>query len=89
MHIGCVFYAYVLCKSSHIIWYKTSDNFSFQNNGIKSAHVGKECVFLVKQWFSKNKVFFKKQCLDTTSHMIWFDYKAYAFYQNKNYSYFT
>ena len=26
---------------------------------------------------------------DTTSHMIYFDYKAYAFYQNKNYSCFT
>jgi len=30
-----------------------------------------------KQWF------FLKQCFDTTLHMIYFDYKAYAFYQNK------
>jgi len=33
--------------------------------------------------------FFKAMCFDTTSHMIYFDYKAYAFYQNKNYSCFT
>jgi len=26
---------------------------------------------------------------DTTSHIIYFDYKAYAFYENKNYSCFT
>jgi len=26
---------------------------------------------------------------DTTSHMIHFDYKAYAFYQKENYACFT
>ena len=35
--------------------------------------------FLGKQW-----VFFKSNVFDTTSHIIYFDYKAYAFYQNKN-----
>ena len=39
--------------------------------------------FLGKQWV------FKAMFFDTTSHMIYFDYKAYAFYQNKNYSCFT
>ena len=48
----------------------TRDNFSFQNNGKKSAHVGKQCVFL------ENKSFFKAMFFDTTSHMIYFDYKA-------------
>ena len=62
-----------------------SDNFSFQNNGIKKVHMlenngffgktmgfgGKQCCF-----------FFKAMFFDTTSHMIYFDYKAYAFYQN-------
>ena len=32
---------------------------------------------------------FLKQCFDTTSHMIYFVDKAYAFYQNKNYTCFT
>jgi len=47
--------------------------------------------FFGKQWFfGENNVFFKKALFfDTTSHMIYFDYKAYAFYQNKNYSCFT
>jgi len=61
----------------------TSDNFSFQNNGIKSAHIGKQCVFFLKT------MGFKAMFFDTTSHMIYFDYKAYAFYQNKNYLCFT
>ena len=30
-----------------------SDNFSFQNNGIKSAHVGKQWFFFGKQWVFK------------------------------------
>jgi len=44
--------------------------------------------FSGKQWgFWENSVFFKKAMFfDTTSHMIYFDYKAY---QNKNYLCFT
>ena len=45
-------------------------------------------------FFRKTMGFFGKQCccfvkamfFDTTSHMIYFDYKAYAFYQNTKYS---
>ena len=39
----------------------------------------------------ENNVFFvwKTMGFYTTSHMIYFDYKAYAFYQNKNYECFT
>jgi len=37
--------------------------------------------------FGENNVFEKSNVFDTTSHMINFDYKAYAFYQNKNYRY--
>jgi len=51
-----------------------------ENNGFYGKTVGflgKQCVFLKTMFF------------DTTSHMIYFDYKAYAFYQNKNYSCFT
>ena len=74
-----------------------SDNFSFQNNGIKKVHMlenngffGKTMGFGENNGFWGKQCFFKKQCfLDTTSHMIYFDYKAYAFYQNKNYSCFT
>jgi len=41
-------------------------------------------------FYGKTVGFLGKQCVfDTTSHMIYFDYKAYAFYQNKNYSCFT
>jgi len=50
-----------------------------ENNGFYGKTVGfggKQC-FLV--------IFFKNNVFDTTSHMIYFDYKAYAFYQNKNY----
>jgi len=38
--------------------------------------------------FLENNGFFflKSDVFDTTSHMIYFDYKAYAYYQNKNYS---
>ena len=32
---------------------------------------------------SGKTMFFKAMFFDTTSHMIYFDYKAYAFYQNK------
>jgi len=39
--------------------------------------------------FSGKTMFFKAMFFYTTSHMIYFDYKAYAFYQNKNYSCFT
>ena len=39
------------------------------------------CVCVENNVFLKKAMFF-----DTTSHMIYFDYKAYAFYQNKNYS---
>jgi len=53
-----------------------------------------------KQWDKKvhmleNNGVFGKQCFlkamifGTTSHMIYYDYKAYAFYQNKNDSCFT
>jgi len=46
--------------------------------------------FLVKQcFFWENNVFLKAMFFYTTSHMIYFDYKGYAFYQNKNYSCFT
>ena len=62
-----------------------SDNFSFQNNGIKKCTCWKTMVFFGKQWvFEVNNVCF---CF-CTSHMIYFDYKAYAFNQN-NYSCFT
>jgi len=44
-----------------------SDNFSFQNNGIKKCTCWKTMV-LSSNYFN------------TTSHMIYFDYKAYAFY---------
>ena len=44
-------------------------------------------------FFRKTMGFFGKQCcfvkamfFDTTSQMIYFDYKAYAFYQNTKYS---
>ena len=60
-----------------------SDNFSFQNNGIKKCTCWKTMLF-GKQCFFKKAMFF-----DTTSHIIYFDYKAYAFYQNKKYSCFT
>jgi len=40
-------------------------------------------------FFGKQWVFLKRNVFDTTSHMIYFDYKANAFYQNKNYSCFT
>jgi len=58
-----------------------------ENNGF----LGKTMGFWGKQWgFGENNVFVKKQCFfDTTSRMIYFDYKAYTFYQNKNYSCFT
>jgi len=60
-----------------------SDIFLFQDNGIKKVHM-----------FENNAVFWKtmgflSNVFDTTSHMIYFDYKAYAFYENKNYSCFT
>ena len=68
----------------------TSDNFSFQNNGIKKCTCWKTMGFLRKQWvFWENNGYFKAMFFNTTSHMIYFDYKAYAFYQNKNYSCFT
>jgi len=65
-----------------------SDNFSFQNNGIKSAHVGKQCFFLEKQWVFFGKqylffVFFKAMFFDTSLRVICFDYKVYAFDLNK------
>jgi len=46
-------------------------------------------VFFGKQWGFWKTMFLKAMFFDTTSHMIYFDYKAYAFYQNKNYSCFT
>ena len=51
-----------------------------ENNGFYGKTVG----FLGKQFF-----FLKNNVFDTTSHMIYFDYKAYVLYQNKNYSCFT
>jgi len=47
-------------------------------------------VFFGKTMFfgGNNVVFLKAMFFDTTSHMIYFDYKTYAFYQNKNYSCF-
>ena len=55
-----------------------SDNFSFQNNGIEKVHMLENNGF-----FWKTMGFFKAMFFDMTSHMIYFDYKAYAFYQNK------
>jgi len=57
----------------------------------KKVHMLENNGFLGKTMgFGGKQCFFKKQCFfDTTSHMIYFDYKAYAFYQNKNYSCFT
>ena len=67
-----------------------SDNFSFQNNGIKKCTCWKTMGFWENNGvFWKTMNFFKAMFFDTTSHMIHFDYKAYAFYQNKNYSCFT
>ena len=42
----------------------TSDHFSFQNNGIKSAHVVKQCFFLL------NNVFFKAIFLHDFTHNL-------------------
>ena len=51
-----------------------------ENNGFFGKTMG---------FFWENNVFLKSNVFDTsTSHMIWFNYKAYTFYQNKNYSYF-
>ena len=52
-----------------------------ENNGVFFL---KTMFFCVKQCFFKKAMFF-----DTTSHVIYFDYKAYAFYRNKNYSCIT
>jgi len=44
--------------------------------------------FMGKQWgfFGKQCCcFLKNNVFDTTSHMIYFDYKAYAFYQKKTF----
>ena len=62
-----------------------SDNFSFQNNGVKKCTCWKTMGYFGKQWFfsENNVVVFKSNVFDTTSQMIYFDYKAYAFYQNK------
>ena len=40
-------------------------------------------------FFGKTMFFLKAMFFDTTSHVIYFNYKAYAFYQNENYSCFT
>ena len=67
-----------------------NDNFSFQNNGIKKCTCWKTMGFMGKQWvLGKQCCFLKNNVFDTTSHMIFYYYKAYAFYQNKNYSCFT
>jgi len=52
-----------------------------ENNGF----FGKTMGFLGKQCFFGKTMGFKKtnNVFDTTSHIIYFDYKAYAFYQNK------
>jgi len=59
-----------------------SDNFSFQNNGIKKVHMLENNGFLGKKqcfFFWKTMMFFlKAMFFDMTSHMIHFDYKAYA-----------
>ena len=72
------------------IYVPTSDNFSFQNNWIKKCTCWKTKVFWENNGFfwGKQCFFFKSNIFDTTSHMIYFDYKAYAFYQNKYYSCF-
>ena len=51
----------------------TSDNFSFQNNGIKKCTCWKTMGF-----FMENNGFFLKKSngFDTTLHMIYFDYNA-------------
>jgi len=41
----------------HYISVRASDNFSLQNNGIKSAHVGKQWVFGENNVFLKSNVF--------------------------------
>jgi len=53
-------------------WVLVSDNFSFQNNGIKKCTCWKTMGFYGNQWVFKSNVF------DITSHMIYFDYKAYS-----------
>jgi len=40
-------------------------------------------------FLENNRFYLKSNVFDTTSHMIYIEYKAYAFYQNKNYSCFT
>jgi len=54
-------------KNLSKMWHKISDNFSFQNNGIKKCTCWKTMGFFGKQW-----VFLKSNVLDTTSHMIYF-----------------
>jgi len=75
----------VVTNCHQCIWLKMlglSDNFSFQNNGIKKCTCWKTMGFMGKQWvFWENNVFVL--FFDTTSHMIYFDYKAYAFYPHK------
>ena len=50
-----------------------SDNFSFQNNGIKKCTCWKTMGFWENNGFSVFHV--KSNVFDTTSHMIYFDYK--------------
>jgi len=59
-----------------MFYYQAVIFFHFKTMG-ESAHVGKQWDVLENNgFFLKSKVFF-----DTTSHMIYFDYKAYALYK--------
>jgi len=70
----------------------TCDNFFVSKQWDKKVHMLEN-----NEFFGKTMGFWGKQCccflkamfFDTTSHMIYFDYKAYAFYQNKTYLCFT
>jgi len=45
--------------------------------------------YLGKQWVLWENNVFKSNVFDTALHTIYFDYNAFTFYQNKNYSSFT
>jgi len=58
-----------------------------ENNGFLCENNGFFCennVFFVEKqcFFCGKTMFFKAMLFDMTSHMIYFNYKAYAFYQN-------
>jgi len=63
----------ILCGLVFYTSYTCSDNFSFQNNGIKKCTCWKTMGFLGTQWVLGNNVFFKKQCFwhDFTHDLFW------------------